>query len=147
MNITRSEIIAAVAGIFAGVAAVSSVTAAVNAPKTASGVAEFELGKTTQVEDWRFTPSNNFNKACSVTGIVSYEVEGPEELTGLVRGQIQFEHGREYVNGTMVNGEGEIRVAVNQFNSEDVCDLKKASDLEVEATHISVIPAVVTPID
>ena len=46
MNITRSEIIAAVAGIFAGVAAVSSVTAAVNAPKTASGVAEFELGKT-----------------------------------------------------------------------------------------------------
>ena len=58
MKITRSEIIAAVAGLFAGVAAVTSVTAAVNAPTTA-GVADFD-GKTTSVEDWDHTPSNAF---------------------------------------------------------------------------------------
>ena len=146
MNITRSEIIAAVAGIFAGVAAVTSVTAAVNAPTTA-GVAEFDLGKTTSVEDWDHTPANAFANGCTVSGTITYEVEGPEDLTGVIRGQVEYEHGREFVTGTMVNGEGEIRVAISQFNNEDVCDLKKASDLEVESTQINMIPAVVTAID
>ena len=146
MNISRSEIIAAVAGVFAGVAAITSVTAAVNAPTTA-GVAKFDLGKTTSVEDWDHTPANAFVTGCTVSGTITYEVEGPKDLTGVIRGQIQYEHGREYVTGTMVDGEGEIRVNVAQFNNEDVCDLKKASDLEIESTQINVIPAVVTAID
>ena len=146
MNITRSEIIAAVAGIFAGVAAVTSVTAAVNAPKTA-GVTEFELGKTTSVEDWSFTPSNNFNRNCSVSGIVTYEVETTDELTGVVGGYVTFDHGREWVEGTLVNGEGSIRVSVSEFNTEDACDLKKASDLEVESMQLDVTPAIVSAID
>jgi len=146
MNITRSEIIAAVAGIFAGVAAVTSVTAAVNAPKTA-GVTEFELGKTTSVEDWSFTPSNNFNRNCSVSGIVTYEVETTDELTGVVGGYLTFDHGREWVEGTLVNGEGSIRVSVSEFNTEDACDLKKASDLEVESMQLDVTPAIVSAID
>ena len=146
MKITRSEIIAAVAGIFAGVAAVTSVTAAVNAPKTA-GVTEFELGKTTSVEDWSFTPSNNFNRNCSVSGIVTYEVETTDELTGVVGGYLTFDHGREWVEGTLVNGEGSIRVSVSEFNTEDACDLKKASDLEVESMQLDVTPAIVSAID
>jgi hypothetical protein len=146
MNITRSEIIAAVAGIFAGVAAVTSVTAAVNAPKTA-GVTEFELGKTTSVEDWSHTPSNNFNRNCSVSGIVTYEVETTDELTGVVGGYLNFDHGREWVEGTLVNGEGSIRVSVSEFNTEDACDLKKASDLEVESMQLDVTPAIVSAID
>ena len=146
MNITRSEIIAAIAGIFAGVAAVTSVTAAVNAPKTA-GVTEFELGKTTSVEDWSFTPSNNFNRNCSVSGVVTYEVETTDELTGVVGGYVTFDHGREWVEGTLVNGEGSIRVSVTEFNTEDACDLKKASDLEVESMQLDVTPAIVSAID
>ena len=146
MNISRSEIIAAVAGVFAGVAAVTSVTAAINTPKTV-GVADFELGKTTQVEDWDHTPSNNFNRNCSVAGVVTYEVEGPKALTGVVGGYVTFEHGREWVEGTMVNGEGSIRVAVSEFNTEEACDLKKASDLEVESIQLDVTPAIVSAID
>ena len=146
MNISRSEIIAAVAGIFAGVAAVTSVTAAVNAPKTA-GVTEFELGKTTSVEDWSHTPANNFNRMCSVSGIVTYEVETTDELTGVVGGYVTFDHGREWVEGTLVNGEGSIRVSVSEFNTEDACDLKKASDLEVESMQLDVTPAIVSAID
>ena len=146
MNITRSEIIAAVAGIFAGVAAVTSVTAAVNAPKTA-GVTEFELGKTTSVEDWSFTPSNNFNRNCSASGVVTYEVETTDELTGVVGGYVTFDHGREWVEGTLVNGEGSIRVSISEFNTEDACDLKKASDLEVESIQLDVTPAIVSAID
>ena len=146
MNITRSEIIAAVAGIFAGVAAVTSVTAAVNAPKTA-GVAEFDLGKTTSVEDWDHTPANTFNKACSVSGLVTYEIEGPKDLTGVVGGYITYDHGREWIEGTMINGEGSIRVSISEYNTEDACDLKKASDLEIESTQLDVTPAVVSAID
>ena len=67
MNITRSEIIAAVAGLFAGVAAVTSTAAAVNAPITA-GVAEFDLGKTTSSKIGT-THLPTFNKACSVSGL------------------------------------------------------------------------------
>ena len=146
MNITRSEIIAAIAGAFAGVAAITSVTAAVNAPTTA-GVAEFDLGKTTSVEDWDHTPANAFVTGCTVSGTITYEVEGPKDLTGVIRGQMEYGYGREFVTGTMVDGEGEIRVNVSQYNNEDVCDLKKASDLEIESTQINVIPAVVTAID
>jgi hypothetical protein len=146
MNITRSEIIAAVAGLFAGVAAVTSVTAAVNAPKTA-GVTEFELGKTTSVEDWSFTPSNQFNRNCSASGVVTYEVETTDELTGVVGGYVTFDHGREWVEGTLVNGEGSIRVSISEFNTEDACDLKKASDLEIESTQLDVTPAIVSAID
>ena len=146
MNITRSEIIAAIAGAFAGVAAITSVTAAVNAPKTV-GIADFELGKTTQVEDWDHTPTNAFTTGCAVRGTVTYEVEGPEDLTGILRGNIEFEHGTEFVTGTMVNGEGEVRVSIAKFNDEEVCSLKKASDLEVEELQISLIPAVVSAID
>ena len=57
---------------------------------------------------------------------MTYTVESPEDH-GVIRGQVEYEHGREFVTGTMVNGEGEIRVAISQFNNEDVCDLKKAS--------------------
>ena len=146
MNITRSEIIAAIAGAFAGVAAITSVTAAVNAPKTA-GVTTFDLGKTTSVEDWSHTPSNNFNRKCSVSGVVTYEVETTDELTGVVGGYITFEHGREWVEGTLVNGEGSIRVAVSEFNTDEACDLKKASDLEVESMQLDVTPAIVSAID
>ena len=146
MNITRSEIIAAIAGAFAGVAAITSVTAAVNAPNPV-GVAEYELGKTTQVADWSHTPKSTFTTGCTVSGTVTYEVEGPKDLTGIIRGSIDFEHGTEFVTGTMVNGEGEVRVNVAKFNDEEVCSLKKASDLEVEELQISVIPAVVSAID
>lgn len=146
MNITRSEIIAAVAGIFAGVAAVTSTAAAVNAPKTA-GVTEFDLGKTTSVEDWSHTPSSNFNRNCSVSGIVTYEVETTDELTGVVGGYVTFDHGREWVEGTLVNGEGSLRVSISEFNTEDACDLKKASDLEVESIQLDVTPAIVSAID
>ena len=143
MNITRTEIIAAIAGVCAAAAAVSSVTAAVNQPP-AGGVAEFELGKTTSVEDWTF---NKFGGTCSVSGMLTYEVEGPVDLTGIIRGSVDTDFGRQFVTGTMIDGEGEMRLAVNQFNNEDVCDLKKASDLEITSTQISVIPAVVTAID
>jgi hypothetical protein len=146
MNITRSEIIAAIAGAFAGVAAITSVTAAVNAPKTA-GVTEFELGKTTSVEDWSHTPSTNFNRNCSVSGVVTYEVETVDKLTGVVGGYVTFDHGREWVEGTLVNGEGSIRVAVAEFNTEEACDLKKASYLEVESIQLDVTPAIVSAID
>jgi hypothetical protein len=146
MNISRSEIISAVAAALAGVAAVSSVISASSTPKTV-GVADFELGKTTQVEDWSYTGANNFNRACSITGNVTYEVEGPKGITGAINGQLVFEHGREWVSGTMIDGEGTIRVNVSQFNSEDVCDLKKASDLEVESIQLDVTPAIVSAID
>ena len=146
MNITRSEIIAAVAAAFAGVAAVTSVTAAVNTPTTA-GVTEFDLGKTTSVEDWDHTPANAFNKACSVSGVVTYEVEGPKDLTGVVGGYLVYEHGREWTEGTMINGEGSIRVSISEYNTEDACSLKKASDLEIESTQLDVTPAVVSAID
>ena len=109
MNITRSEIIAAVAAAFAGVAAVTSVTAAVNTPTTA-GVTEFDLGKTTSVEDWDHTPANTFNQACSVSGLVTYEVEGPKDLTGVVGGYITYDHGREWIEGTMIDSEGGIHL-------------------------------------
>jgi hypothetical protein len=146
MNISRSEIISAVAAALAGVAAVSSVISASSTPKTV-GVADFELGKTTQVEDWSYTGANNFNRACSITGNVTYEVEGPKGITGAIGGHIIFEHGREWVSGTMIDGEGTIRVNVSQFNTEDVCDLKKASDLEVESMQLDVTPAIVSAID
>ena len=146
MNISRAEIIASVAGIFAGVAAITSVAAAVNTPKPLAGVAEFDLGKTTQVEDWSFSESS-FSKKCSVSGNVTYSVTGPENLTGVIRGNIDFDHGTQYVTGSMIDGEGELQVSIMQFNNEDACDLKKASDLEVETVQINVIPAVVSAID
>ena len=139
----RTEIIAAIAGVCAAAAAVSSVTAAVNQP-VAGGVADFELGKTTSVEDWTY---NEFASSCSLSGVITYEVEGPTDLTGIIRGSVDTDFGRQFVTGTMIDGEGEMRLAINQFNNDDVCDLKKASDLEITAAHISVIPAVVTAID
>ena len=146
MTISRAEIISAIAGVLAGVAAVGTIASAAFTPKTV-GVTTFELGKTTQVEDWDHTPSNNFNRNCSVSGSVTYEVESKDKLTGVIGGYITFEHGREWVEGTMIKGEGSIRVAVSEFNTEEACDLKKASDLEVESIQLDVTPAIVSAID
>jgi hypothetical protein len=82
-----------------------------------------------------------------VSGIVTYEVETTDELTGVVGGYLNFDHGREWVEGTLVNGEVSNRVSVSEFNTEDACDLKKASDLEVESMQLDVTPAIVSAID
>ena len=146
MNISRAEIISAVAGALAGVAAASSVISLATAPKTA-GVAEFELGKTIQVEDWTYTGASNFNRNCSAKGEVTYEINGPEGLTGRIGGTVEFEHGREFIDGVMVDGEGVARISIWEFQNEEACDLKKASDLEVESVQINVTPAIVSELD
>ena len=141
MTITRSEIISSVAGVCAAAAAVTSAMALSAAP-TFVGTADIKLGKLTQVENWEHTPAS-FGSSCTLKGIISYDVKGPETLTGNIGGAIQFEHGREWVSGSMVNGEGSVRINMYAYN-EDVCDLKKSGDIEVEEAQLHVQPAVVS---
>ena len=88
MTITRSEIISSVAGVCAAAAAVTSAMALSAAP-TFVGTADIKLGKMTQVENWEHTPAS-FGSSCTLKGIISYDVKGPETLTGNIGGAIHL---------------------------------------------------------